>query len=573
MGKNELLSNERVDDIPLLIHQMRILGLNEVIDEHFKVHGKWQGLSLGMVVMGWLSYILSQGDHCMNHVQGWAEELQSTLAHCLDPSVRPLDFSDDRLEQVLDHLSEDELWDEFEGALSAQTIRVYGLTPACIRIDTTTTSGHRLCSEDGLFQFGHSKDHRKDLPQVKIVQSALDPLGLPISTSVVGGDCADDPLYIPEIERVRQSVASSGLLYVGDSKMSAIGTRCHIQQSQNYYLSPLSSVQVPSWRMDELLEGVWNGTQPLTLVEAPTDTNTEAGERSQETDEPPIAEGFSLTLKTSVGDGDEKIEWEEQWVVVHSFKHQTRQKKGLDQRLERAKDAIAELNLRGRGHKHRTLEETQTAVEAILKRYRVSDILMVEVLTQEHITHKRAYKDRPACTLTTTTVSVTSQINSSTYEQTVQRFGWRVYACNDMNLSVQKVVYAYRNEYLIERCFGRYKGKALGLHPLFLASDERVKGLIRLLSIGLRVLSLLEFSVRSALKDQKQDLAGLYAGNPKRSTHKPTAERLLQAFEGITLTCVRINGVIERFLSPLTPVQQKILQYLCFDEAIYLNLT
>ena len=148
-----------------------------------------------------------------------------------------------------------------------------------------------------------------------------------------------------------------------------------------------------------------------------------------------------------------------------------------------------------------------------------------------------------------------------------------MYACNDMTLSVQQVVYAYRNEYLIERCFGRYKGKALGLHPLFLASDERVKGLIRLLSIGLRVLSLLEFSVRSALNEQNQDLAELYAGNPKRSTRNPTAERLLQAFEGITLTCVKINGGIERFLSPLTPVQQKILQYLCFDETIYLDLT
>ena len=571
MGKSELLSNERVDDIPLLINQMKKLELSELIDEHFKAHGNWQGLSIGMVVVGWLSYILSQGDHCMNHVQGWAEGLQSTLGQCLEEAVRPLDFSDDRLEQVLDHLSEDERWDAFEGALSAQTIRVYGLMPECVRIDTTTTSGYRICREDGLFQFGHSKDHRKDLPQVKIVQSALDPLGLPISTSVVGGDCADDPLYIPEIERVRQSVQPSGLLYVGDSKMSAIATRCHIDQTHNYYLSPLSSVQVPSQRMDELLEGVWSGTQPLTMVEAPIDP--EESSRSQKIAEPPIAEGFSITLKPSVGEDDEKIDWEEQWVVVHSFKHQTRQKKGLDQRLARAKDAIEALNLRGRGHKHRNLQETQSAAEAILKRYRVSGLLMVEYHTQEHITHKRAYKDRPAYTLTTITVNLTSQINSALYEQTVRRFGWRVYACNDMNLSVQKVVYAYRNEYLIERCFGRYKGKALGLHPLFLKSDERVKGLIRLLSIGLRVLSLLEFAVRSALKDQKQDLAGLYAGNPKRATRKPTAERLLQAFEGITLTCVRINGDRERFLSPLTPIQQKILQYLCFDESIYLELT
>ena len=302
--------------------------------------------------------------------------------------------------------------DAFEGALSAQTIRVYGLTPECVRIDTTTTSGYRLCSEDGLFQFGHSKDHRQDLPQVKIVQSALDPLGLPLSTSVVGGDCADDPLYIPEIERVRQSVAPSGLLYVGDSKMSAIATRCHIQHTQNYYLSPLSSVQVSSQGMDALLEGVWSGTQPLTEVKAPTDTDTdtEEGVRSQQTDTPPIAEGFSIPNKASVADKNETIEWEEQWVVVHSFKHQTRQKKGLDQRLERAKEAIEALNLRGRGHKHRNVEQTQSEAEAILKRYRVSGILTVDYLTQEHITHKRAYKDRPACSLTTTTVSVTSQI-------------------------------------------------------------------------------------------------------------------------------------------------------------------
>jgi transposase len=42
-----------------------------------------------------------------------------------------------------------------------------------------------------------------DLPQVKISLSALDPLGLPLTTTVVSGECADDPLYVPEIKRVR----------------------------------------------------------------------------------------------------------------------------------------------------------------------------------------------------------------------------------------------------------------------------------------------------------------------------------------------------------------------------------
>nr|WP_238361229.1 hypothetical protein [Iningainema tapete] len=49
--------------------------------------------------------------------------------------------------------------------------------------------------------------------------------------------------------------------------------------------------------------------------------------------------------------------------------------------------------------------------------------------------------------------------------------------------------------------------------------------MIRLLSIGLRVLTLLEFQVRSSLKENQEKLSGLYTGNPKRSTARPTAER------------------------------------------------
>jgi transposase len=67
---------------------------------------------------------------------------------------------------------------------------------------------------------------------------------------------------------------------------------------------------------------------------------------------------------------------------------------------------------------------------------------------------------------------------------------------------------------VIERGFGRLKGRPLSLRPMQLTSDNRVTGLIRLLSLGLRVLCLLEYQVRCQLAEQRQDLAGLYAGNP-----------------------------------------------------------
>jgi transposase len=56
-----------------------------------------------------------------------------------------------------------------------------------------------------------------------------------------------------------------------------------------------------------------------------------------------------------------------------------------------------------------------------------------------------------------------------------------------------------------------------------------------LLMIALQVFTLMEFAVRRQLVEQKQLLAGLYDGNPKRTTERPTAERLLAAFSGMTL--------------------------------------
>ena len=113
----ELISNERVDDIPLLLSQMQKVGLSELVDEHFEPHGNWKGLSLGKVVMGWLSYILSQGDHRLNQVEAWAAGLSHTLKTCLDVSVRSLDFSDDRLALGVDELSQDSQWEAFEGGV------------------------------------------------------------------------------------------------------------------------------------------------------------------------------------------------------------------------------------------------------------------------------------------------------------------------------------------------------------------------------------------------------------------------------------------------------------------------
>ena len=57
---------------------------------------------------------------------------------------------------------------------------------------------------------------------------------------------------------------------------------------------------------------------------------------------------------------------------------------------------------------------------------------------------------------------------------------------------------------------------------LYLSSSTRIKGLIRLLCFGLRVLCIVEFTAREALRKRDEKLAEIYAGNPKRCTARAT---------------------------------------------------
>jgi transposase len=112
---------------------------------------------------------------------------------------------------VLQRLSNDTRWAAFASALNQYTVRVYDLSTARVHVDSPSARAYAAVTEGGLFQFGHSQDDRPDLPQVKVMQAVLAPLGMPLATDVVSGERADDPLSLPCIARVQASVGRRGL--------------------------------------------------------------------------------------------------------------------------------------------------------------------------------------------------------------------------------------------------------------------------------------------------------------------------------------------------------------------------
>jgi transposase len=573
LGQSDLvIITERVDDVALLIGQMVKMGLPEILDRHIPRHWTQRGLSWGWTAVIWLAYILTEGDHRKVSVETYLKGMHHTLSDLTAQVIEPLDFSDDRLSHLLTHLSNKAYWHQIERDLNVRSIEVHALPQDIIRCDATTVSGDHEVTEGGLLQFGHSKDD-PTRPQIKVMLGSLDPLGMPLATDVLSGERADDGLYIPIIERMRSGLHKTGLLFVGDCKMSALDTRAYLARHQDWYLSPLPLTGATAEAMDAWITvGVTKGEAgELTQIWRTNDRgHTVLAAEGYESERPCCAPVDAMT-------------WSERVLVVRSPMHATHQAAGLETRLRHAETKLAALTPpRGRGKRQITDEATLVeAIALVLKEYRVAGLLSVTwekqvEQTTQYVGRGRGSVHREKRVIQKTRYHITHITRQAdTIAALSQRFGWKAFVTNagPQRLSLQEAVLCYRHEYRVERIFNRLKSR-VHIAPLFVKLNEQIEGLTYLLTLGVRVLTVTEFVLRRSLERAQASLPGLYPENKHKRTDKPTAERVLRAFAGISLTILKnaAGEAILRRLTPLSELQEDILQRLGLGVTLYRQL-
>lgn len=565
------ITAERIDDFPLLLEVMQRLGLPSIIDNHLRRHGLQQGLSWGWIATIWLAHILTQSNPRKQPVQSWVRQAHETIERITGMQVNELDFTDDRLTLLLRRLSKPETWQAIETELGRSILRVYELKPERVRLDATTVSGYHANGEDTLFQYGHSKDD-PSLAQVKVMVAALDPLGLPLVTQVVAGNQADDPLYVPAVDRVLQIIDGVGLLFVGDCKMSALSIRAHIHHLGHHYLCPLTQTGKTGEEMLAWIQAANDGQHKLQAVVV----ENEQGERKL------LAEGYEFERPVKAEIGGEVKEWTERVLVVRSESYRRVLREGLEGRLQRATEELMALTpVPGRGKRQIQVEtELVKAAEVILKAQDVEGLLNYTFERQEqrrtkYLGRGRGSPERPKQEIVTVRYQMTAIARQAEAIAALQKtFGWRAYATDTpaTEMTLEQAVLIYREEWLIERGFHRLKGVPLSLSPLFVKRDDQVVGLTNLLSLAVRFLTLIEFVVRRKLKQNQEKLAGLIENNPKKGIDNPTTERLLKMFDNMTLTIVQLPGQTIRHLPALTTVQTRILELLGLSTNVYTRL-
>jgi transposase len=261
--------------------------------------------------------------------------------------------------------------------------------------------------------------------------------------------------------------------------------------------------------------------------------------------------------------------------VIRAFQRAQAGERGLRARLAKAQAAIAVRHERRRGQRRGSDPSAlQVAVDTSLARDRVHGRLHVWYQAQGWERSRRHYGRRAATVRMAWDVQVTVRLDAEAVAAAVRQRGWRVSVTTQPpdQWSLQAAVLASRREYLVERARGRRQGRPVSRTPRSLERDDQATGLIRLLSIGLRVLTLLACGVRRRLAAAKTLRGGLSVGHPKRATAHPTAERLLDALQGLTLTIIRDGRRRRRHRTPLSRVHQRMLALLDCSVDLYTRL-
>ena len=561
---------ERLDDIPVIFGHLQKIHIQAIIDQVIEPHGNWQGLSPGWIITIWMIHILSEHTHCMDRVQEWVAKRLYALQELTGQPLTELDFTDDRLALCLHMLSQTEHWHEIEALLGRHLLRVCRLKEKpTVRLDATTGTVNHDPDSHTLFKVGKAKNGQYET-QYKMMLASLDPLGLTLAVDVVSGNRTDDPLYLPCYRRVKQVLPESGVLVVGDSKMSALNTRATIAAESDFYLTPVAHRKDEPGLLEELLAPWSDREDEMERVFLPEDGQSPEPELA-------LACGFEVGRTRQAKVAGRSVEWQERLLVVRSFQFAQSTQKLLHRRLDRAEKALQALTPpRGRG-KRQVKDEAKllAAIQHIEEKYRVQGFF--EYAHQQQVTERyvRAYRGKPARTERKVRFQLTVARNEQAITEAEFRAGWRIYATNApaRQLALTQAVLAYRDQYIEENIFRRLQGKILSITPVYIQRDDHAKGLFHLLTLAARLLALGDYTAKQALAQENAELAGIYPGNPKRSTATPTTERMLAAFDNINLLLVPVAGQTHYQVTPLTEVQMRILELWGLSTTLYTRLS
>jgi len=401
---------------------------------------------------------------------------------------------------------------------------------------------------------GHNKEHRGDLKQLLLILTVSADGAVPLAHRLADGNLTDDHTHIITWDGLCALLGRNDFLYVADAKLCTREQMGHIDQHAGRFITVLPRSRAEDGRLRE-----W-------MVRATPDwseAERKPGKRKGDPDQVwrvcpapfPTAEGYRIT-----------------W--VHSSSKQRRDETARTERIDRARNALAELSERLAGPRARVstrvaAEEAASALLAATGAERWVTVTVTETIEERYRQEKRGRPGNDTRYRKTekTRFALDVQISAEQVRYDAACDGCFPLVTNDTKLSDTDVLAAYRYQPNLEKRHHELKS-VQDAAPVTLKSPFRIEALFACQFIALLTNCLIERELRNAMTQHEIRELALY--HEQRSCTAPTAARLFDHFTDIARHhLTRDAQHIKTFDPKLTPLQLQLLELLGIPASAY----
>lgn len=455
------------------------------------------------------------------------------------------DLNDDALGRALDALYEANA--EFIFAkVASKAIEVCKIIVGSAHYDTTSMSLEGAYdSEDGdvqIVKFGYSKDMRSDLKQIILGSLACGSEGIPLIVKILPGNTSDAAHFKETLKTLQYNAFGQN----PDFRL--------VFDAAGYNIETIKS----------LCGTKWISRVPCTIQEAQQLKNS-----LSLTSFVTIENGYSI-YETASNYGNVN----QRWVVVHSEKALTREKKTIDRVVLKAEKEVIKQIKKLNNKNFACVNDAQDAVKELEKKQKYHKLSITNMQEKKAFSDKGKPKKDANFSLKFSPEIDFSRDNEK-IEQVIKNKSIFIVATNDFdteNFPGKKVLKEYKNQYRVERGFRFLKNPLCMARSIYLKNQSRIIALGVVMFLCLLVYAIAEHSLRKSLVKHNETVKN----QVKKSVQNPTMRWIFQKMEDVMVLRYKIGDRLITKIANLTDELKKIITLLgqeCMSKYLLITAT
>jgi transposase len=537
---------------PIIEHFIEKLHIREILSTYMRTDKRMK-LDDDKVLTLLIHNILTS-PNALYEMEDWLKPLDAEKVG-LTPKEAAF-IQDDRTGRALARFYDSRHKDVFF-RLALRAIKIFDLECSQIHHDTTsvTVAGkYGGWSATELLGYGKNKDHRPDLKQLVLGLNVTADGAVPISHRIYDGNQTDDRLHPANHKALQKILRRSDFIYVADCKLATEENLQKISVWNGLFVS----VMPRTWKEDETFrKKVRSGK--ISWKHILSRKNNRKPESKH--DRYYVAEG---DYKTSHG------------YRLHWIRSTQKAEQDVETRTRHINRALAELRYietKLNTYNLKQRKQISRRIEKILEDEGCKKLIQYEIhATREYLrTHQQ--KGRPAkgskgkiTWKQVYSISFGIDKRSVSEEQKTDGVFPMITNLDPKTHSAKKVLEIYKFQPFIEKRYSQIKTYQ-EIAPVYLKNSKRVVAYLHMHVMALMVASLIERTLRLAMKKKKISSLPIYPED--RACPSPTIFDIARLFRNVERYEVKSGDEIMIFPAKLTAIQKEVLNLLEVPVAAY----